>query len=82
MCVYGRWKEDVISSMIKQEKKVSKVVAFYIGKEKQIFPLSVNADIDTHCRFRRTRVAVSFSHRKYNSSNIQVTFSNMMLKYK
>lgn len=70
MGVYGGWEEDVISSMIKQEKKVSKVVAFYIGKKKQIFPLSVSGDIDTHCRFRITRVAVSFLHRKYNLSII------------
>lgn len=38
----------------------------------------MSADIDT--RSSLTCEAVSFSHRKYNSSTIQVTFSNMMLK--
>lgn len=65
----------------KTRKKISKVVAFHMWKERQIFPVSVSADIDsTHCSFRGTPVAVSFSQKKCNSKNIQVTFSNMMLK--
>lgn len=69
--------------MIKQEKKISTVVVFHMWKEKQIFPVSLRADIDsTHYRFRVTPVAVSFSQKTCNPSHSQVTFSNMMPKWK